>query len=113
MKNISEPFKSGKIIENNEQFIKIVLELPLSNTSNKLTVNYFHSNIIKPPISKETLVNIFIFLETEDWNSVFSRTCKITREAYLQSFQYKILNMLLDCNDRLYKKKIKNNNKFD
>lgn len=51
--------------------------------------------IIKPPISLETLKNVYPFIET-----------------YLQRFQYKILNIIpTDCNDKLYKWEIKPNNK--
>ena len=114
LKNISQPFQIEKIIVNNEPYLKIGSELkPLSKTSNKQIVNKLLSNIIKPPTSIETWINIFPFLETEDWDQIFSRTFKIIRETYLQSFQYKVLNRILNCNDRLYKWKIKNNNKCD
>ena len=56
---------------------------------------------------------MFPFLEIEDWNQIFSRTFQITKETYLQSFQYKILNRILNCNERLHKWKIKSNNKCD
>ena len=47
----------------------------------------------------------------EDWKQIFLRTFKITRETYLQSFQYKILNRITNCNDKFYKWKIKPNYK--
>ena len=81
--------------------------------TNKQIVNKLLKNIIKPPTSIETWINIFPFLETEDWNSIPSRTFKITRETFLQSFQYQILNRILNCNDRLFKWKIKTSNKCD
>ena len=49
----------------------------------------------------------------KDWKQIYHRTFKITRETYLQSFQYKILNRITNCNDKLYKWKIKPNNKCD
>ena len=114
LKNIPQPFQNKKIIDGNEPYLKIGLELKsLKKTSNKQIVNKLLINIIKPPTSIETWINIFPFLETEDWESIFSRTFKTIRETYLQSFQYKILNRILNCNDRLYKWKIKNNNKCD
>ena len=106
-----KPFKIEKIIENNEPYLKIGSELKpfISKTSNKQIVNKLLSSIIKPPTSIETWINIFPYLETEDWDPIFSRTFKTIRETSLQSFQYQILNRILNCNDRLYKWKIKNN----
>ena len=47
------------------------------------------------------------FLEKLDWKEVFKLPFMITTEPYLQSYQYKILNRILNCNDRLFKWKIK------
>ena len=33
----------------------------------------------------------FPFLEKEEWSPIFKRTFEVTKEPYLQSFQYKIL----------------------
>ena len=74
--------------------------------------NHYKKNpISKPPTSIETWINIFPLLETENWNSIVLRTIKITKETYLQSFQYKILNRILNCKDKLFKWKIKPDNK--
>ena len=114
LKTISDPFQMDKIIENNEPYIKVGIDLkPLKKISNKQIVNKLLKNIIKTPTSIETWINMFPFLEIEDWNQIFSRTFQITKETYLQSFQYKILNRILNCNERLQKWKIKSSNKCD
>ena len=51
---------------------------------------------------------MFPFLETEDWTPIFKRAFDITKEPYLQSFQYKILNRILNTNENLHKWKILN-----
>ena len=42
-----------------------------------------------------------------NWHEIFELPYKNTTEPYLQSYQYKILNRILNCNERLYKWKIK------
>lgn len=49
---------------------------------------------------------MFPFVETKNWNKIFPRTLKISQKKYLQSSQYKSLNIILNCNDKLYKWKI-------
>ena len=46
----------------------------------------------------------------EEWSPILKRTFYITKEPYLQSFQYKILNRILNTNENLYKWKIQNSN---
>ena len=46
---------------------------------------------IKPPTAQET------------WSEIYLLPYKITKEPYFQSLQYKILNRILNCNERLYK----------
>ena len=65
---------------------------------------------IKLPTSIEKWVIIFPFLEKEDWSQNFKRAFKITKEPYLQSFQYKILNRILNNKDNLFKWKITQSN---
>ena len=54
--------------------------------------------------------NKFPFLETEVWAPIYKRSFHITKEPYLQSFQYKILNRILNNNENLYKWKLQNSN---
>ena len=59
-------------------------------------------NEIKPPTVIESWVNIYIpFLERYDWKLVYPIPCKYTKEPYFQSFQYKIINRILNTNAKL------------
>ena len=108
IKSHSEPIQDEKLIRSNEPHTKISTGIKsLQKISIKQITNKLLINTIKPPTSIETWINIFPFLETEDWNSIFLRTFEITKETYLQSFQYKILNRILYCKDKLFKCKIK------
>ena len=100
-------------ILNAEPYINIGLKIIQTKVTNKQIGNKLLGKLTKPPTSIETWINIFSFLETEDWDKIFLRTFKITKETYLQSFQYNILKRILNCNDKLYKWKIKPNNKCD
>lgn len=64
---------------------------------------------IKPPTAQETWMNIYPFLETIEWSEIYLLPYKITKEPYFQSLQYKILNRILNCNERLYKWNISEN----
>ena len=57
----------------------------------------------RPATSINTWVNIYPFLETHEWHITFSLPYKIIQEPYFQSFQFKILHRIINCNDNLYK----------
>ena len=104
----------AKLIINPEPHIRIGLKfIPIQKIKNKQIVNKLLSSITKPPTSVETWINMYPFLEMEDWKQIFLRTFQITKETYLQSFQYKMLNRITNCNDKLYKWKIKPSDKCD
>ena len=112
LKAHSEPMHDQKLgeiprIKIGQKFVVI------QKITNKQIVNKLLKNTIKPATSIETWINLFPFLETEDWNQIFLRTFKITKETYLQSFQYKILHRILNCNEKLYKWKIKPKDECD
>ena len=67
----------------------------------------------KPPSAIETWVNIFPFLEQYNWKDIFNIPFKYVREPYLQSFQYKIINQILNTNKKLHTWKIEQSNKCD
>ena len=95
-----------------EPYLKIKLILkPLSKITNKQIYLTLISKNIKTPTSIETWINIFPFLETQDWTTIYRTSVEATEEPYLQSFQYKIINIILNCKERLYKWKITDNNK--
>ena len=62
---------------------------------------------VKEPTAIEKWINSYPFLEKQDWNDIYKIAFNIIKEPYLQSFQYKILNRISNCNDILYKWKIK------
>ena len=51
--------------------------------------------------------------EKIDWKCVFTLPFHVTKESYLQNFQYKIINRSLNCNYNLKKWKIIMNDKCD
>ena len=66
---------------------------------------------IKPPTAIVTWLDLFPFLEKLDWKGIFVLPFQLTKEPYLQTFQYKILNRSLNCNHNLTKWKIIQNDK--
>ena len=60
-----------------------------------------------PPTSINTWIELFPFLENHDWKYTFTLPNLITKETYLQSFQYKIITRTLNCNYSLFKWGIK------
>ena len=108
--NINNPNTSATRL-NNVPFIKVNNSLkPLAKCTNKQIYYKLLCPQIKPPTAIDKWINIFPFLETEDWAPIFKRSFHITKEPYLQSFQYKILNRILNNNENLYKWKIQNSN---
>ena len=47
-------------------------------------------------------------MSEEEWADVFMRPYICLRETKLQSFQYKIINRIINCNKKLFDMKIKN-----
>ena len=58
---------------------------------------------VKEPTSINNWVDLFPFLESIDWKSVFTLAYKICKEPYLQTFQYKVLNRTINCQYNLFK----------
>ena len=67
----------------------------------------------EPPTSINTWLDRFPFMENIDWKDIFELPYKIVSEPYLQSYQYQIVNRILNCNKRLNKWKIKNGPECD
>ena len=70
---------------------------PLSKTNSKLIYESWLKKITKPPTSINTWITIYPFLEQFNWTDTFILPYKVLREAHLQSFQYKILNRIINC----------------
>ena len=83
----------------------------ISIIKSKELYNCLIMNKIKPPTSLETWVNLYPFMENYDWKEIYTIAFKYTREPYLQSFQYKIINRILNTNEKLEKWSIKLSNK--
>ena len=71
------------------------------------------SDKIIPPSAINRWIEIYPFLELCDWKNFFLLPYKITKEPFLQSFQYKVLNRFTNNNDKLYTLKIKQTNKCE
>ena len=65
------------------------------------------TNKISPSSSIKKWVEIYPFMEGYDWNKIFLLPYKIIKETFLQGFQYKVLNRIINCNDKLFIWKIK------
>ena len=65
----------------------------------------------EPPTSQHTWINMYPFLENQDWKPIYSLPFHITAEPYFQSFQYKIINRIINTREKLYDWKIIDSNK--
>ena len=65
----------------------------------------------KEPTAISAWIEIFPFMNDADWQKIFILPYTLVKEPYLQSFQFKIVNRVLNCNYNLYKWKIKSSNK--
>ena len=83
---------------------------PISLIKTKEMYNNLIIEKIKPPTSIETWINLYPFLEQYDWKEIYKIPFKYMREPYLQSFQYKILNRILNTNEKLENWSIKQSN---
>ena len=96
----------------NEPHLKINnIIKPISKCNSKHIYLMLLKGHTKSPTATDTWVNIFPFLDKENWQSIYKRTFEITKEPYMQSFQFKILNRILNNTENLYKWKIKESSK--
>ena len=66
---------------------------------------------MKSPTAVESWVNLYPFLEKFDWEEeIYAIPFKYTKEPYLQSIQYQIINIILNTNEKLEKMQRKQNN---
>ena len=66
---------------------------------------------LKMPTAIERWIDLFPFLHNIEWKHVFELTTLITKEPYLQSFHYKILTRIVNCNEKLFQWKISDSSK--
>ena len=77
--------------------------IEIKKLTNKLIYLSLIKNKTSLPTAIEHWINIFPFLETHNWSQTYKLTSTFTKESYLQSFQYKVLNRILNCKERLYR----------
>ena len=81
--------------------------IPIEKISSKLVYTHLIKESTKPPTSLNAWIELYPFLENFNWSPVFRLPYKIMKETYIQSFQYKVLNRILNCNYNLHKWGIK------
>ena len=79
----------------------------LSKISNIDTYFELLENIIKEPTAIAIWVDLFSFLDKIQWENIFLNVNHMIKETYIQTFQYKILHRLTNCNYNLFKWKLK------
>ena len=58
---------------------------------------------VKAPTALYTWIDLFPFLEKLEWSEIFRLAHEISKEPYLQSFQFKILHRIVNCGYNLFK----------
>ena len=79
----------------------------ISKVSNKALYWIALDKIYKEPTAVDAWIINFPFLANAPWHIIFKTTHTISPEPYLHSFQYKIVNRILNCGTNLYKWKVK------
>ena len=87
----------------NFSFILNNSAVPLEKVTSKNIYCEIVKRKIKPPSALSTWLNLFPFLENFNWQKVYSLVYSISKEPYLQTFQYKVLNRSINCRYNLYK----------
>ena len=90
---INRKFKSILTIKNNEIYRALI------------------NNYTQSPTSITKWIESYPFLEIVDWKEIYQLPYRILREPYLQSFQYKIINRILNCREKLLKWKLTTDDK--
>ena len=88
-------------------FVLITKKLPISQSETKLFYQYFIDEKTQPPVCIEKMKKIYPDIKNEEWNEILKHPFLITRETKLQTFQYKIIHRIINCNKKLYDMKIK------
>jgi hypothetical protein len=81
----------------------------LSGLTSKILYWHLLQHLIEQPTSIARWISEFPFLHDNDFDEFFLLPYRIVRETRLQTFQYKILNNILACKERLFKWNIEEN----
>ena len=98
-------------LDNNIPYIRFSnCSKPITKVTSKDIYIHLLIDKIEQPTSVEKWTNIYPFLENFDWKDFYKIPFIYTTEPYLQSFQYKIINRILNTNEKLFTWKISNTN---
>ena len=75
--------------------------------TNKDIYNTLITQMIQNPTAENKWYNLYPFLVHLNWTEIYILPNKISNEPYLQTFQYKVLNRIVNCNECLFEFKIK------
>ena len=81
--------------------------IDLNHVSNQDLYSEILTHKIKEPTAITTWLDIFPFLGKVSWKNIFRNTHQIAPDTYFQSFQFKIVHRLINCNYNLFKWNIK------
>ena len=71
--------------------------------TNKDIYNTLITQMIQNPTAENKWYDLYPALEHLNWTVIYILPNKISNEPYLQTFQYKVLNRIVNCNERLFK----------
>ena len=112
MKTKIKEVDRGKIVRNTTPIIQIGNKIKnIEDVTSKEIYRVIINKKIQEPTSINTWIDMFPFLINLEWNKIFKLPFITTCEPYLQSFQYKILNRVLNCRDKLFTWDIVKDNK--
>ena len=98
-KNINTEIRTN----DNMPYIKIrQFQKPITRVSSKDIYKELILKKVQQPTAINKWIEIYPFLESANWTEIYKTSFRVITEPYLQSFQYKILNRLLNCKDRLH-----------
>ena len=86
---------------------KLVDKVKKEPKSCKFFYNLFLEDNKVLSLSSRNKWEIDLNIQIEDWNAIYSMPFIITRNSFLQNFQFKIVHRILPCNSFLYKCKLK------
>ena len=100
---LSADIRNLEVQDNNKALYWIALD----KIYNKALYWIALDKIYKEPTAVDAWIINFPFLANAPWHIIFKTTHTISPEPYLHSFQYKIVNRILNCGTNLYKWKVK------
>ena len=80
----------------------------LKDVTTKCIYRTYVNNINRPPTSLKTWGKDYPSLHNNGdvWPEIFNLSFTITRETFLQSFQYRIINRIITCQQKLFEMKL-------